>query len=275
MERLQRELSLKALVDPLLWFLVVQLLLLVAFYPDDWSALSGFKRLAYSLSLFLTLSVAIMAMPLGALFMQKSLHLSVSQQGSNNPEAIFVLGGGYVLGDKPKQDALTFSSEQRAIQGALLWQQYPKASLVFQGAETRFADREPNRCVALMAEMAKAKGVLADKIQLEDKSINTRAHPIEALQLTGIDKDTPIAVVTNDWHLRRARQEFNRYFSNVMYVPAQDKPKPLSTESFIPSARTLGQSTSYLREWVGLVWYQLSHRFYANNKRTLGKVPSA
>lgn len=274
MERLKREFSLKALVDPLLWFLLAQVLLLIVFYPENWSTLASIKRVAYSLSVIFTVSIAFIAMPLGALLIQKSVDLSANQQGSNTPQAIFVLGGGYVLGDKPSQDALTFASEQRVIQGVLLWQQFPKATLIFQGAETRFADRAPNRCVELMAEMATAKGVLADKIHLEDKSINTRAHPIEALQLTGINQDTPIAVVSNDWHLRRARQEFNRYFKNVMYVPAKDKPKSLSAVSFIPSAQTLGQSTSYIREWVGLAWYQLSHRFYVNNHRTAGKLPS-
>jgi len=76
-------------------------------------------------------------------------------------------------------------------------------------------------------------------ILLEPRSINTREHPIEALKLSGVTSTTPIAVVTSDWHIRRAEQEFRRYFQQVYNYPAPSLQGALGLQSLIPSADSL------------------------------------
>ena len=117
--------------------------------------------------------------------------------------------------------------------------------------------REPDRLAQLMADAAMRRGAPTSAILLEPRSINTREHPIEALKLPGVTSTTPIAVVTSDWHIRRAKQEFRRYFQQVYNYPAPPLQGAPGVQSLIPSAESLGANTLLLREWVGILWYKI------------------
>jgi uncharacterized SAM-binding protein YcdF (DUF218 family) len=108
-----------------------------------------------------------------------------------------------------------------------------------------------------MANAAMRRGVPTSAILLEPHSINTLEHPIEALKLPGVTSTTPIAVVTSDWHIRRAEQEFRRYFQQVYNYPAPPLQGAPGLQSLIPSADSLGANTLLLREWVGILWYKI------------------
>jgi len=173
----------------------------------------------------------------------------------NKPNYIFTLGGGYYIGASPDDDFLSEESYRRVQTATTLWKQYPDATLVVSGGSSE-KGRQPKRLAQLMKKAATQRGVPAGQIMIEPRSFNTREHPIEALKLTNVNPNTRIAVVTSVWHLRRAKQEFNRHFKNAWYYSAPLKTDPITWKDFLPNSYTLGKSTVLLSEWVGLVWYR-------------------
>lgn len=117
--------------------------------------------------------------------------------------------------------------------------------------------RDPDLHAQLMADVAMCRGVSASSILLEPRSNNTREHPVEALKFPGVAPITPIGIVTSDWHMRRAQQEFRRYFQQVTTYPVPPLRDTQGLKSLIPAANALGDNTILLREWVGILWYQL------------------
>lgn len=256
-----KEKFLKPFVDPLLWFFAIQAILLfyIGWYQTPIASHKGVMTVfIISLVLLFTLSL-----PVGSLFLKRSLDIypqgfsieTFKRNSQFKPDYIWVLGGGYVLGDSPSEDILTSSSLSRLTKAYQVWKLYPYSKLVMAGASYYCKGRPTGRAAELMKQEAQNLGVPEDKIILEPFSINTRAHPIEALKLSGISAHTPIFVVTSEWHLRRARQEFKRYFDKVVYIPARKQSGCSSFAKFLPSSGALRASTTYIREWVGSFWY--------------------
>lgn len=173
------------------------------------------------------------------------------------PAFIFVLGGGYDPGVIPDEDMLSAESQRRVLHGITLWEHYPEAHMVLSGAMEYKGMREPDRHAQLMAEAAINRGVPASAVLLESRSRNTREHPVEALTLPGVTSAAPIAVVTSDWHMRRAQREFCRYFQQVQTYPVPKVQRSMGWQDFIPDAGTLDANTTLLREWVGMLWYAI------------------
>ena len=131
------------------------------------------------------------------------------------PEFIFVLGGGYEMGATEAQDFLGTESIRRVNSASVLWKKYPKAKVVFSGQQPGTQDdRASTRHGELSAVHATLIGLEKSRIIIESASENTRHHPIEALKVRGVTKNSPIAIVTSDFHLRRASGTFKKYFNN-------------------------------------------------------------
>jgi uncharacterized SAM-binding protein YcdF (DUF218 family) len=110
----------------------------------------------------------------------------------------------------------------------------------------------------LMRDLAQSQGVAAGRIRIDSVSLNTNGHAKVARDSGLHDADTPIAVVTSDYHLRRARREFQRFFTNVRMFGSD----PLVTDatfgglrigSLLPQTRSLEESRNYLREYLALL----------------------
>ena len=71
------------------------------------------------------------------------------------------------------------------------------------------------------------------------------------------DPTTPIGIVTSDWHMRRAEQEFRRYFQKVYTYPLLTLRGTQGLQSLMPAADSLDDNTTLLREWVGILWYKI------------------
>ncbi len=181
--------------------------------------------------------------------------------GVSPPTYIFVLGGGYLPGTNLNEDLLVEESQRRALHGIAVWHRYPAARLVFSGASREYADlRDDARQVQLMADVAHSRGVPATSTLLERRSGNTREHPVEALKLPGVTPSTPIGVVTSGWHMRRAQRQFCRYFRQVAMYPVPAVPRPMIWQDFVPNADALDANTTLMREWVGVLWYEILDR---------------
>lgn len=241
----------KSLVNPLFWYLLLQAVGLIVLMRRKGGRIAGWL-------LVLTLVLAAASTPWARYGLEAGLQVPTLKDPAQTPAYIFVLGGGFFSGATPAADILTTDSQRRVMHGAALWQRYPSARLVLSGTEATYAGiRAPERLGELMADIARSQGVPQSAILLEPRSHNTLEHPVEALRLSGVNAEQPIAIVTSGWHMRRAQREFCRHFTQVMVNPLPAMPRPTGWQSFLPDAAVLNANTTLVREWVGMLWYTL------------------
>lgn len=254
----------KRLVDPLLWVLIIQAIACVLLMPNrNW--VRAFRLKAVWTAWLITL-VVLLVLSWSATGYVLSRNLALDGTGvlAQVPQWILVLGGGYDEGSRPEDDSLSEESIRRVITGVALLKQYPQATLVMSGRADKKAGRKADHLGQLMAEVAKCYGASSRSVMLETRSAVTREHPIEALRLPGMTPNTPIIVVSSPWHLRRAEQEFGRYFSQVAYVPSFASVTPLNWYAFVPSSYALAKNVTYLCEWAGIFWYRIVALYQAS-----------
>ena len=128
------------------------------------------------------------------------------------------------------------------------------------------------RLTELMKDTLVAHGVPEKVILLETHSVNTREHPVEAMCLPGVTASTTVGVVTSNWHMRRAQQEFSRHFQHVIIYPVYSMVRTWQWQDFVPDAANLDESTTFLREWIGLLWYEILDRI---DNRVVGSLCAA
>jgi uncharacterized SAM-binding protein YcdF (DUF218 family) len=200
-----------------------------------------------SMLLFLSTGVA-------TLIFDQILATETSPNSDWSPEFIFVLGGGYELGANNTQDFLGTESIRRVNAASALWQKYPKSRVVFSGNQPGTEeDREPTRHGELSSEHAQTLRLDKARIIIESASSNTREHPIEALKLSGVKRDSLIAIVTSDFHLRRATVEFKKHFLNVESFGTGDAASGLSWLDFVPLATHLDENAYRVKEFAGII----------------------
>ncbi len=244
----------RALVDPL-WALLLAIAFTAFFKTNSIQINKLLKRFCISSLVVLTfLSTGFATSILDGL-----LDTEQATKSEWSPKYIFVLGGGYEVGATPPEDFLGTESTRRINAASVLWRKYPSAKVVFSGQEPGTQDdRPPTRHGELAVEHAISLGLAESRVITESISSNTREHPVQAKSLSGIESDTPIAIVTSNFHLRRALREFQRYFSNVYSFGTEESSFSVSLFSFIPFTSSLDDNTYRIKELVGIISYQLS-----------------
>ena len=246
----------KIFVNPLLLFLIIQFWVLAFLFYCTRQQGSVPHAALYLLFISL-LGLTLFSLPITGYLLERSLALDLKQQIKNKPDYIFTLGSGYFRGSSVEDDVLSTENYRRVQTATALWHQYPHATVVVSGGSFEVTNRSPTRMAELMKKAVAQRGVPLSQIVMEPRSKNTREHPIEALKLPNTTPQTHIAVVTSTWHLRRARQEFNRHFTHAWYYATPMKNDPIDWKDFIPNAASLSKSTVLLIEWIGLIWYQV------------------
>ena len=239
----------RSLIDPV-WFLLL-VLTVTTFVTVASTKLSRviklLARVSISILVFLSTGVA-------TLIFDQFLATETSPKSKWSPEFIFVLGGGYELGANAAQDFLGTESIRRVNAASALWQKYPKSLVVFSGRQPGTEDdRKPTRHGELSSEHAVSLGLDKTRIIIESTSANTREHPIEALKLAGVKRDSKIAIVTSDFHLRRATGEFKKHFLNVESFGTGNAASGLSWLDFIPLATHLDENAYRIKEFAGII----------------------
>ena len=245
----------KFLVEPFLAYFLLQVagLLVVQRRTVGWS-----RRIIRTL-LLVTLLLGVLAIPLLARGLEASLLMPQPSSGVYAPDFIVVLGGGYLRGKTVEEDILNTPSEQRVLEGIAVWRRFPEARLVLSGT-VEHDGRSGNRLSQLMAEAAEARGVPVSALLPEPRSRNTREHPVEVLKLSGVTTAAPIAVVTSGRHTRRAWREFCRHFQYVQTYAVPEITSSSGWQEWILSAGALDTNTLLLREWVGILWSNLTEK---------------
>ena len=238
----------RPLVDPV-WILVLLLSLGVFLIPKNirlHKLLIATSKFALSLLIFLSTGVAT--------FIFDAILASESSPSEDwTPEFIFILGGGYEMGVNESQDFLGTESTRRVNAASEIWLQYPLAKVVFSGQQPGTQDdRAATRHGELSSAHALLIGLDKSRIIIESASENTRQHPIEALKLSGVKPNSKIAIVTSDFHLRRALGEFKKYFSEVKSFGTDDATNSISWLDFVPLATHLDANTYRIKEFTGI-----------------------
>jgi uncharacterized SAM-binding protein YcdF (DUF218 family) len=157
------------------------------------------------------------------------------------------------MGANESQDFLGTESTRRVNAASEIWLQYPLAKVVFSGQQPGTQDdRAATRHGELSSAHALLIGLDKSRMIIESSSENTRQHPIEALKLFGVKPNTKIAIVTSDFHLRRATGEFKKYFSDVKSFGTDDATNSISWLDFVPLATQLDANTYRIKEFTGI-----------------------
>lgn len=179
--------------------------------------------------------------------------LIVRETSTVSPAVIVVAGAG------SNPEGLSSTTEARVDAGVRWWRRHPRALLVMAGADTLPGGLSPDTALLMRSEAIR-RGVPARSVVVDTQSRDTREHAIELAKRAGITRDTPVGVVTSEWHMRRALAAFRRHFRTVIAGPEDDDhayEEPIIAGSFLPDARSLVASTAMLHEWIGIAWYAL------------------
>ena len=206
--------------------------------------------------------------PLSALLLERPLMVESTLEAGWSPRYIFVLSAGFDIADEPELDASGTETVRRVNRAVVLWRDYPNATLVMTGAQPGMHGlqghglqgqslRSPEQQGQLMQAQAQRLGVPAANIIIDAISLNTKGHAKQARDSALFAPDMALAIVTSDFHLRRARREFSRYFNNVRMIGSDpvvtdDSFSDISLASLFPRTNAVAETTMYLREYVAL-----------------------
>jgi len=239
----------RSLIDPV-WFLSLFLTFAIFVKVANTKLSRVVKLLArVSISTLVFLSTGV-----ATLIFDQLLATETSPGPDWSPEFIFVLGGGYELGANAAQDFLGTESIRRVNAASAIWQRYPESIVVFSGKQPGTeTERAATRHGELSSEHAMSLGLTESRIIIESTSSNTREHPIEAIKLSQVERDSQIAIVTSDFHLRRATGEFRKHFLNVESFGTGDAASGLSWLDFVPLATHLDENAYRIKEFAGII----------------------
>jgi uncharacterized SAM-binding protein YcdF (DUF218 family) len=211
--------------------------------------------------------------PLSALLLERPLMVESTLEDGWSPRYIFVLSAGFDIADEPELDASGTETVRRVNRAVVLWRDYPNATLVMTGAQPGMHGlqghglqghglqgqslRSPEQQGQLMQAQAQRLGVPAANIIIEAISLNTKGHAKQARDSALFAPDMALAIVTSDFHLRRARSEFSRYFNNIRMIGSDpvitdNSFSDISVAFLIPRVDAVAETTMYLREYVAL-----------------------
>jgi uncharacterized SAM-binding protein YcdF (DUF218 family) len=245
---------LPTLYSPICWLLAGSLALLLVLWVDR--RRGRVARLAAGLYLALWLLVYLLATPFGSAVMRATLTRTWPEPENFEPQYILVVAMGYIRTSDPLSNVLNDGTALRVAAAANWHRAHPDALLVMQGSSGSSALGDDHQA-RLMAAFAGTFGVPEDKILLEPFSRNTREHVRQFRKLTNAGRDSPIGIVSSDWHLRRVAMEFNRAFDRVCYRAADGHgaAPPRGWRALVPRERELLASAFYVREWFAMAWY--------------------
>ncbi|BEV70696.1 MULTISPECIES: YdcF family protein [unclassified Paludibacterium] len=197
--------------------------------------------------------IYLLATPQVAWWLTRPLEPVVASPGAlQTIDAIVVLGGGKDFAPEYGDEELSSDSLLRVRYASWLAKQLGKPLLVTGGSPL---GGEPEAVV-----MART---LQRDYHLDVRWAESRANTTEEnarysaplLKAAGVQR---IALVSNAWHLRRARALFVRQGFDVLSAPTGlSHPSPSALINWLPSGTAQRQSWIALREWVGIAWMNL------------------
>ncbi|HKO56471.1 MAG TPA: ElyC/SanA/YdcF family protein [Thermoanaerobaculia bacterium] len=170
---------------------------------------------------------------------------------AGEPQVIAILSAGSYR----RVDLLNPATTSRVVQGVRWWREHPRARVIMTGADVTPTGTS-TRTLELMRALAVQLGVPPANVSIDTWSTRTIEHP-EGLLRLGIPPKTAVGIVTNDWHMRRARMVFRRRFERVIVHPARTELDPFVINDVLPSGDGASDTVIMLHECIGIAWYAL------------------
>ncbi len=170
---------------------------------------------------------------------------------------IVVLGGGSLNRDTqlPSTSRLHPSSTARLLEGIRLFNQLDEAVLITSGGNSKATPIEGLTCYQ-MKELAVLLGVEREKIMLLCETRDTYDEAKNVQQVLG---DQPFLLVTSAFHMPRAMFFLKKIGLNPIPAPSDYKGQSKYNYFFsplLPASGFFSDSSSVLREYVGLIFYR-------------------
>ena len=111
-----------------------------------------------------------------------------------------------------------------------------------------------------LKELAIKFGISEENIILTDEVQNTDQEA-KAIKKILTNDDARIILVTSAFHMPRAEKVFKAANINVILFPVdfQNSKSKTTMMNFIPSAESLSQTSHFVREMIGRLYYNLKY----------------
>lgn len=184
-------------------------------------------------------------------------------------DAIVVLGGGTESYGAPRSGVELNGAGDRLIQAARLYREGVSSTLLLSGGNITWLGGRPSTPAEEMKEILVFMGIPEEALVLQTKSQNTQEDALysaEILRSRGIDE---VILVTSAAHMPRSVGLFEKQGIKVIPAPADFNVPDYEWEdlwhgsaasqiiNFLPNAGSLSQTTSSLKEYIGLLVYKL------------------
>lgn len=183
--------------------------------------------------------------------------LTLEQARASGAQAIVVLGGGYVREPPDYGHPIpTESSLARLRYGAYLARHTGLPLMLVSGGGTGGEDSE----AGAMARVARDDLGIKSPVWLEDQSMTTHENAELSAPLLRAQGVSKIILVTQAWHIRRAKRAYERLGFEVVSGPTGlEQPGRWDKGIFVilPDSFALWRSSRALEEWLGVLYYRL------------------
>lgn len=177
---------------------------------------------------------------------------------NQHAQAIVVLGGGREMADQAwEEDQPSLLSQQRLRYASRIAKVSGLPVLVSGGLHH---GQPPSEAQIAAQTLSTDFGVNAK--WREDFSRTTWENARFSADILQAEDITHIVLVTDAWHMPRARWSFEQYGFTVISAPQgfwQTRPSNLAA-SLLPDSRAFWHNSLLLHEWLGMRWYKNNHR---------------
>lgn len=180
--------------------------------------------------------------------------------------AIVVLGGGLYQASYPRQFPEVAEAGDRPIYGAQLYGEGKAPYIIATGGRIPWMGKVETSEATDMALLLQRLGVPAEAIIEEGKSLNTRENAVFTKEILDRRNINEIILVTSGYHMPRAKKVFEKLGIAVIPAPTDFLSSPMGSNNFnlanvllklIPDAKSMALTTMALKEYLGLVIYQI------------------
>lgn len=179
-----------------------------------------------------------------------------------NVAGIVVLGGGLEGAVNLARGGYELNSGgDRFVETAILARRYPEAKVVVSGGVGSLILEGEGDAVSA-PRLLTALGVAPERLILEDKSRNTYENALFTKALVTPKPGETWLLVTSAFHMPRAKALFDKVGFAIVPWPADYRTSGREGVSFFAdnTADALANTTTAMREWIGLVTYWLTGR---------------
>jgi uncharacterized SAM-binding protein YcdF (DUF218 family) len=172
--------------------------------------------------------------------------------------AIVVLGNGtitYVVGDHQLHQ-LARPTAISVLEAVRLWERLGRPRIVVSGGTADPSVQRASEAAVMRDELA-ARGVPAERIEVEESSTNTYEQVVNVAALLRGDGVRRFVLVTSPVHMRRARAAFRRAGLDPVAAASRSALRP-ALGWFSVSALRGSEAACY--EYVALIGYWLRNR---------------